>query len=262
MEVIHPAIGDLGVNAGYLAFGLGPVLRTEGLSSQSSLVSGQLSRILGRMPWIAGSIPLIGHEQIFDTQINAEGIRRHTQHLGGEFAQARDKVTSCRIFRQSQGTGRRGKFPRPANIQRIPTLCHIELSLSIAESPWGQFRRLAAMFFLEGRVFRPSLKEVRKGSLLMAKTLLQRHRRDLIEVGEFRKPFDLRQPGTGLEVIDLFLSFLIGKASPFQNQVIDFAHTAERLSQKNFLLGRGVEPIFVGPFARIHYKDYSLCQQH
>ena len=104
-----------------------------------------------------------------------------------------------------------------------------------------------------------SLKKVRKGALLMAKTLLQRHRGDLIEVGKFRKSFDLRQPGTGLEVIDLFLSFLIGKASPFQNQVIDFANTPERLSQKNLLLGRGVEPILVGPFARIHDRDYSPC---
>ena len=93
----------------------------------------------------------------------------------------------------------------------------------------------------------------------MTKTLLQRHRGDLIEVGEFRKSFDLRQPGTGLEVMDLFLSFLIGQASPFQNQVIDFADTTERLSKENLLLGRGVEPILVGPFARIYDREYRRC---
>ncbi|MEY4685918.1 MAG: hypothetical protein RLZ25_2377, partial [Pseudomonadota bacterium] len=31
------------------------------------------------------------------------------------------------------------------------------------------------------------------------------------------------------------------------------------LSQENLLLGCGVKPIFVGPFARIHDTDYSLC---
>ena len=259
MEVVHPAIGDLGVNTRHFAFGLGPVLRTEDFSSQSPLVSGQLSRIFACMPWIAGFFSPVGHEQVLDAQINAKGIWRDTQHRRGEFAQARNEVTSRRILRQSQGTGRRGKLPRPTNIQRILTLCDIELSFPIAESPLGQFRRLAAAFLLEGRVLCPSLPETDKGPLLMAKTLLQRHRGDLIEVGKFRKSFDFRQPGAGLEVIDLFLSFLIGQASPFQNQVIDFAHAAKGLSQENLLLGCGVKPIFVGPFARIHHTDYSLC---
>ena len=259
MEIVHPSIGDPGMNAGYLALGLGPVLRTEGLSGQSPLVPGQLSRIFSRTAWIAGFISPIGHEEILEAQIDAKGIRRHTQHLRGEFAQARDKVTSCRVLGQCQGAGGRGKLPRPANIQRILTLGHIEFSLPIAESPLGQFRRLAAMFLLKGRVFCSSLKKVRKGALLMTKTLLQRHRGDLIEVGKFRKSFDLRQPGTGLEVMDLFLSFLIGQASPFQNQVIDFADTTERLSEENLLLGRGVEPIFIGPFARIHDREYRRC---
>ncbi len=259
MEVVHPAIGDLGVNTSHFAFGLGPVLRTEDFSSQSPLVSGQLSRIFSRMPWIAGFFSPVGHEQVLDAQINAKGVWRDTQHRRGEFAQARDKVSSRRILGQRQSTGRRGKLPRPTNIQRILTLCDIELSFPIAESPLGQLRRLAVAFPLEGRVLCPSLPEIDQGPLLMAKTLLQRHRGDLIEVGKFRKAFDFRQPGAGLEVIDLFLSFLIGQASPFQNQVIDFAHAAKGLSQENLLLGCGVKPIFVGPFARIHDKGYSLC---
>jgi hypothetical protein len=62
------------------------------------------------------------------------------------------------------------------------------------------------------------------------------------------------------EVIDVLLSFLIGQASPFKNQVIDFAHAAKGLSQENLLLGCGVEPIFIGPFERIHDTGCSLCQ--
>ena len=33
----------------------------------------------------------------------------------------------------------------------------------------------------------------------------------------------------------------------------------ERLSEENLLLGRGVKPIFIGPFARIHDREYSRC---
>lgn len=255
MALIHPAIGDLGVNPSDLPLGLDPVLRTEGLSSQSSLVSGPLSRILGRMPWIAGFFSPVGHEQILDAQINAKGIWRDTQHLGGEFAQARNDVSSRRILRQRQETGCRGKLPRPANSQRILTLCDRALSLPIAESPLGQFRRRAAVFLLDARVRCPSLKKVRKGPLLMAKTVLQRHRGDLIHIGKFRTSFDLRQPGAGLEVMTLLLSFLRGQASPLKNQVIHFAHAAKGLSQENLLLGCGVNPIVAGPFAWTHDTD-------
>ncbi len=106
MEVIHSAIGDLGVNASDLPLGLGPVLRTERHSSQPSLVSGQLGRIFARMTRIVGFISPVRHEQVFDAKVDDNGIRRDTQQRRGELAPARDKVTSCRVLGDRQGAGR------------------------------------------------------------------------------------------------------------------------------------------------------------
>ena len=91
----------------------------------------------------------------------------------------------------------------------------------------------------------------------MTKALLQWNRRNLLEVGILGAFLEFCQPGTGLEVVDLFLSLLKGKASPLQDQVVHFAHAPKGLSQKNLLLRRWVEPIFVGALSRSHGKEYS-----
>ena len=87
--------------------------------------------------------------------------------------------------------------------------------------------------------------------------MLKRNGRDFVEIGKLRKFLDLRQAGIRLEIVNLVLVFVELLRTPFQNRVVNLTNTAKRPCQQDCLLRCRVEPIFVSPFARIHYTDYS-----
>lgn len=257
MEIVRAAIGDFGVNTRHLQLCLEPVLGTELLLGEPALVFSQLGSVFGRVTGIAGFRTPTRDEQVFNAKVNSYCVRIDSQQFRDELAKAGHEVSTREVLGNRDGARRRRQSSRPANVERFFALGNVDFAIRVFERARCEFSRLAKAFFLEGRISRPTRPEVLVGRLLVAKALLKRNGRDFVEIGKLRKFLDLRQAGIRLEIVNLVLVFVELLRTPFQNRVVNLTNTAKRPCQQDCLLRCRVEPIFVSPFARIHYTDYS-----
>jgi len=238
VEVIHPAIGDLGVNTSHFLLCLDSVLGAELFLGKPTLVFSQLRSIFGRMAGIAGLLTLVRNEQVFNAKVNPNPVGCDLQPFGDELTQAGDKITPRRVLGHGAWCGR--KLTRPSNVERFFAFGNKELAANVFERARGEFSRLLA---------RP---KVFVGRLLMAKTLLKRDARHVAEIAKLRAFFDIGQTSVRLQVVHLVLVFVKLFRSPIKNRVVNLTNTTKRPRQQGFLLRCGVEPIRVAEVDRIH----------
>jgi hypothetical protein len=96
-----------------------------------------------------------------------------------------------------------------------------------------------------------TIKKVLERGLLMPQALLQRHRTNLVQKNQFRVFLQGSQSGIGAHIPDFLLAFIEGIGAVPKHRVIDKTHTPERPGEQDFLLGRGVKPVFVGTFSHV-----------
>ena len=70
-------------------------------------------------------------------------------------------------------------------------------------------------------------------------------------------PFEFRQAGIRLQVIDLLLSLVERFRPPVKDVVVDETHTTERPRQKNLLFMRRLAAVFVGAFHIVHSSQFN-----
>lgn len=248
MQVIQPAIGDFGVNTGYLELCLLPVLAAEFLLGKAALVFGKLGGIFSRMAGIAGFETVTGDEQILDAHIDADLFIIDRQQRRLKFAQAGHEVAPGLIFGNGNGSRTAWQWPAPLDIKRIFALGKRQLSVFVTERAIGKFGALFMFFGFKHRVFCPALKEVFERGLLISQALLQRNTGYFIEKSKLRPFFNLGQLGVGANVTDLLLGLIVGIRSVTKDVIVDKAHTTKRLSKQFCLLGVWIESVFVCAF--------------
>ena len=252
MEVIHSAIGDLGVNTSHFQLCLDSVVGAELFLGKPTLVLSPLRSIFSRMAGIAGLLTLVRNEQIFNAKVNPNRVGCDLQAFGDELTPAGDKISPRRVLGHGDDAWCGRKLTRPSNVERFFALGNKELAANVFERARGEFSRLLVGLFLKGGVFSPASPKVLSGRLLMAKTLLKRDARHFAEIAKLRAFFDIGQTSVRLQVVNLVLVFVKLFRSPIKNCVVDLTNTAKRPRQQGFLLRCRVEPICEGAFARIH----------
>lgn len=248
VEVVRAAIGDFGVNTRYLQLRLEPVLGAELLLGKPSLVFSQLGGVFSRVTGIAGFLTPARNEQVFNAKVDTDGVRIDAQQFGLEHAKAGHKVPTRTVLGNRYGARRGRKFPRPANVERLFALGNSESPLGVFERACGEFRRLARILRLEGRVLSPSRPKVLVSRLLMAKALLKRNGGNLIEICKLRELLNFCQSRIRFQVVNFVLVFVELFRAPIKDHVVYLSNTAKRPCQQDLLLRCRVEPIFVGTF--------------
>ena len=256
MQVVHAAIRNFRVDTRDLETGLGTVGRPEFLTTQVALCLGQPGGVFGSMPRITDSMPIAGDEQVFQAQVDANGLATGRQRLRFKLAQAGHEIASGPIFGNGDGARLARQAAAPTHRQRFLALGEVELAIAVVETATGELGCLAMVFALECRVAGAALEEVLERRLLMPKALLQRYTRHLIEPGEFLGFLQLGQVGAGTAVADFLLALSVGLGPEVENLVVDESNAAKCLRQE-FLLGLGgIEAIFVG--ALCHGQKHNV----
>lgn len=248
MQVIQPAIGDFGVNTGYLELCLLPVLAAEFFLGKTALVFGKLGGVFSRMAGIAGFETVTGDEQILDAYIDADLFIIDRQQRRLKFTQAGHEVAPGLIFGNGNGGRTAWQWPAPLDIKRIFALGKRQLSVFVTESAIGKFGALLVFFGFKDRVFSSAFKKVLERRLLVPQALLQRDAGNFIEKSKLRLLFDLGQLGVSANIIDLFLSLIISIRSVSKDVIINKAHAAKCLGKQFSLLIIWIESIFVCAF--------------
>ncbi len=256
VQVIQPAIGDFGVNTGYLELCLLPVLATELLLGETTLVLGKLGGVFRRMAGIAGFETVTGDEQILDAYIDADLFIIDWQQHRLKFAQAGHEVAPGLILGNGNGSWIAWQWLAPLDVEWIFALGKRQLSVFVMERGLYKSRFLSVFFGFKRRVFRPAFKEVFERGLLVSQALLQRNAGYFIEKSQFRSFFNLGQLGVSANVTDLLLGLIVGIRSVTKDVIVDKAHTTKRLGKQFCLLGVWIESVFVSAF-NFHVLHYT-----
>lgn len=246
MQVVHAAIGDLGVNTSHLRFRLSTVGRAEFLSAQAALRPGEPGSIFRRVTGITDLLTAVGDQQVFNSCVQPNGVGRDTQDFGFKIAQHRYEVPTCTISGNGDGTGFAGKLPAPANVQGLLALGDIEFSIPVPEGAVGQLKALPVLFLLEYGVSGAPFEEVCKSPLLVPKALLKRYTRDIVQPRKLTGLFHPGQFFTRLLVTDFLPPQSKCLGSPVEHLVIDKSDTPEGPGKKRFLFRRWVKAVFHG----------------
>jgi len=209
MQVIHPAIGDFGVNTRNFNSCFIPVLATQLLFCNPALIFGKLGGVFGCVSRIARFKTIAGNNQGVNANINSNLCCCSRKQFRFKFTQTRDEVTASSISGNCNSSGVTRQFAAPSNIKRLATFGKRKLSVFVRESSVCEFCALLVFLRFECWIFCSFLKEVFKCCLLVSQTLLQRNARHLIEKFKLWFLLDLGKPGVSSNIADLFLGLVV-----------------------------------------------------
>ena len=143
-----------------------------------------------------------------------------------------------------------------ADIQRDIHLGKGEVLAIPSEGIGGIGSRLIVTFRLPGWVVGSTFKEVHKGTIKMAKGLLQGNRRNRFEPGVLL--LEIRQHSRKIMVGEALSMLKIGRLTSRQTPVVEEAATSKRLSKYLLLLIGWIEPILVGPLRLLAHDLFAF----
>lgn len=257
---VAPTISNFRLNAGYFLSGFMEVGRALLFPGKNPLNLCQFLFIRCGMTWIARFKPVSGDNKVGQAQVNTGCIFTNRQWFRLEAAEHGHKVTSGAVLGDVDGRWLAGEFTTPANIQWLFALGDKDFSVFIAKSRLSKFGALLAALFLEGRVFFSTFKEVFESRLLVTQRLLERDARNVIQPFKFMELFQFGQSGAGRIVINLLTFIVKSVSAPFQDRIIDNAHTAKGLRKQFSLFSCWVKTLFNGDLFHSSQEYCCFCE--
>ncbi len=258
MLVVSSAVGNLLMNASDLQTSLIPILRALFLLGMPTLGFGQFLFVFGKELGIAVGVPIGGDDHRLQPQVKSYHLRRDFQGFDVLFYQDGDEIAVSLIFGNSDATGLTsiGQGPMPRDIQRSIHLGKGE-SLPIPDKCIASIgsRLLIPLLFELGILCAP-FKEIAKGTIQVAKGLLECHRRNIVEPTRLFLLLEQHQALGCAFVVQTLTMLVVSIRTLAQGPIVDVTATAEGLGQDAFLFLAWIEAVLVGSFL-FHALQYS-----
>ena len=252
---IFSAIVNLSVELRYFALGFCAIGRSFSLLGQSTLQSREPRFVLRRVTRIAYSRSIRKGHGAIDSKIYPHGSGCLWKLFDCLIQAQRHEVATRLVSTQCHGRRVRRELAAPLDLDRTELSYCQGTSTSVPLKTGSSiFSRLLSVFFLKRGVFGDFLEEVGKSALQVAKGLLHRNTRHLVEPLSFLGLFQLRQRRARRVIIDS-PSFVPRIGSHTERPIVDVPHASKRLSQDLFLLSRWVKAKSV---SKLHFPQTSM----
>ena len=150
----------------------------------------------------------------------------------------------------SLGRGRDQRISRGS-----PIAGERERAITPSKSIGGRGRRLRVSFLVEGGIRGAPFKEIEKRFVQVAKSLLQRDARHVVQPVHLFLLFQVRQQDAQIFVVEALMVLVLGIGFLAQRPIVDEATASKGLSEDVLLFWRGTHPILESAFL---FQPYNI----
>ena len=242
VQVVHPRVRNTSVKFRNAQAGTFSSLATLSPSCHNPLCSSELFLQPFTMSWVWYPSPVGEGSEAANAQIDPDNLPCLRQLFDLFIKNQSHKISSSTILGYRNRGGRACKCSGPTDLE----LTELSNDQTFVEgipfkSRLGVLGSLFPIFLLEGWVSRFLFKEVVVGCLEMAKNLLSRYTRDIIQPGYIGLAFQLSQSGRRGDVVDRFPR-TITICAKAQGPIVDVAARAKDMNEQNLLLISRIKP--------------------
>ncbi|REH46890.1 hypothetical protein BCF44_10654 [Kutzneria buriramensis] len=249
---------DLRVHTGHPEAGLVSIVGTWGLTGQGTLCGCQTLPVPPLVSGIGDLFPRGQGQQVVQADVDAHrGAGSGQWPDVGVLTERRHEPAPCAVSGHCHRARRHPLRKRsgPHNGQGLAHLGQGQLAIVEPERGSGVLRRGAGLLLgLESRILPTLGEEVCEGGLQVARSLLERNRGDITQMGQPLGFLPRGQQRRGGVVRDPFLPQRLRLGASSQGEVVDRAHASERAGQLGRLRVSWMEAVLERP---LHVRGHG-----
>ncbi|SMC58971.1 hypothetical protein SAMN05660733_00624 [Lentzea albidocapillata] len=247
VQEVLPSVAHLAMSTSDLGFRLAAITAAAQATCQPPLIASQILRLADQVPRIRDPLPLTGHREIRQTEVDGDVLARGLSRSGSIGVDSKRHVpATVRLTRDHNGCRIQPlEIPvieRPHEPQRRPGLGQYQRPVTQPERRSRVVRALTTRAGLEPGVARASSEEVPKGGVLVSQCLLQRHRGHLRQERELLGALPRGQCCIGFPVRRVHPIGAVAITAVAQRLVPHQTDTSEGAGQHRSLVQRRVGP--------------------
>lgn len=236
-QSILPAVTDFLMLAGNRMLGERPTLGTLLLLRQPSLQERQAARAALQMLRIGYAFAGRKRGETRNAKVNSDALTSLSERVDIDIHGQADEIAAARVADDGHSGRGASHAARPFHLH-VAQFSDGQSARSDIETETGagKLGGLPPVLAFKARIGRALGEEIGERGLKVAKRLLRRDARHIVEPDRFRLALEHRQRGAGLRIVHP-LAALKRFGSLGQRPIVDIARAAKRLSQ-DFLLPR------------------------